>query len=285
MISTSFDYVRATSITEAIQLLKDSDGEGKLLAGGHSLVPLMKFRLTTPGRLIDISGIPELKGARKDGERLVIGATTTYAEAITDQTIEKHLPLLIEAIKQIGDIQVRNKGTIGGSIAHADPSADLPALALALDAVIHLADENGEEDIPVQDFLLGPFITALPETSIIKAISFKIPQSVGKGTYLKYSHPASGYAVVGVCAVASKREDGTIEHVRIGITGAGESAFRALSAEQFLLGKKATAETIIQAASLVATNGEMGEDFFASSEYREVLCKVYTERALKQVLA
>ncbi|WP_017755087.1 FAD binding domain-containing protein [Calidifontibacillus oryziterrae] len=285
MIATSFEYVRAATITEAIELLKNNDGEGKLIAGGHSLVPLMKFHLTTPTTLIDISRINELKGVKKDGKRIVIGAATTYADVINDETIAKHLPVLKDAIKQIGDMQIRNKGTIGGNIAHADPSADLPAIALALDAIVHLNGENGEEQVAIQEFLLGPFMTNLPATSIITSISFVIPQGEGKSTYIKFPHPASGYAVVGVCAVASKKEDGTVDNVRIGITGAGESAFRAESVERFLLGKEATLENISNAASLAASDGEMGEDLFASRKYREALCKVYTERALKQVLS
>lgn len=284
MIPTSFDYVRAASVPEAIQLLKNFNGEGKLIAGGHSLVPLMKFRITTPGTLIDISQIQELKGVSKEGGRLVIGALTTYAEALGDPLVAAHLPVLAEAIQKIADLQVRNKGTIGGNIAHADPAADLPALALALDAVVHITGEDGEERVPIQDFLFGPFMTALPETSIVTAVSFAIPPTEGKSTYLKYFHPASGYAVVGVAAVARKTADGVINHIRVGITGAGDCAFRAENVEKYLLGKTATLENISKAAQLAADEVDMGEDLFASGEYRKHLCEVYTERALRKVL-
>ncbi|AZU62861.1 FAD binding domain-containing protein [Neobacillus mesonae] len=284
MIPTNFDYVRAASVPEAIQLLKNCKGEGKIIAGGHSLVPLMKFRITSPGTLIDISKIQELKGVKKEGGRLVIGALTTYAEALEDPLISTHIPVLADAIKQIGDLQVRNKGTIGGNIAHADPAADLPALALALDAFVYITGEDGDEKIPIQEFLFGPFITALPETSLVTAISFAIPPTEGKSSYLKYFHPASGYAVVGVAAVARKTVDGTINHIRIGITGSGDCAYRAESVEKFLLGKKAVPEIITEAALLAADDAEMGEDTFASSEYRKHLCQVYTERALRAVL-
>lgn len=284
MIPVSFEYVRAASIPEAIQLLKNSNGEGKLIAGGHSLVPLMKFRLSNPGTLIDIGDVNELKGVGIVGSRLVVGALTTHAEVAEDQVVLAHLPVLAEAAKQIGDMQVRNKGTVGGNIAHADPSADLPAVALALDAVVHLTGEDGEEKVPIQEFLLGPFITSLPETSVVTAISFAVPPAGTQSTYLKYFHPASGYAVVGVCAVAGKTADSLVNHIRIGITGAGDCAFRAEQAEKFLFGKPATLENIKQAASLAAVDGDMGEDLFASSEYRSHLCKVYTERALRKVL-
>jgi aerobic carbon-monoxide dehydrogenase medium subunit len=284
VIPVSFDYVRAASIPEAIQYLKNSNGEGKLIAGGHSLVPLMKFRLSNPGTLIDISGVNELKGVGIVGSRLMVGALTTHAEVSQDATVLAHLRVLAETAKQIGDMQVRNKGSVGGNIAHADPSADLPAVALALDAVVHLTGEDGEEKVPIQEFLLGPFMTTLPETSVVTAISFAVPPVGAKSTYLKYSHPASGYAVVGVCAVASKTADGLVNHIRIGITGAGDYAFRAEQAEKFLFGKQATLENLKQAASLAGADGDMGEDLFASSEYRAHLCKVYTERALQKVL-
>lgn len=284
MIPTTFDYVRATSIQEALQLLKESDGDAKLIAGGHSLVPLMKFRLTTPEKLIDISNVPELKGIKKDGNRIFVGALTTHAEVSKNVVIQQYLPVLAETARVIGDIQVRNKGTIGGNIAHADPAADLPAVAFALDAKVHLIGPDGEEEISVQDFILGPLITALPDTSIVKAISFVIPPENSKSVYLKYAHPASGYAVVGVCAIAQKDDNGHVSFIRIGITGAGDCAYRATSVEQNLYGKKATVENISEASKLASNDGDMGNDLFASAEYRKHLCSVYTDRALQEIL-
>lgn len=284
MIPSTFDYIRANSLEEALKLLKEANGEAKLLAGGHSLVPLMKFRLTTPEQLIDISRIDDLKGVKKEGNRLFIGALTTHAEVAKDPLVQQYVPVLAETAGQIGDIQVRNKGTVGGNIAHADPAADLPATALALDAVVHLIGPDGEEDIPIQDFILGPLMTALPETSVVKCISFVIPSANSKSVYLKYAHPASGYAVVGVCAVAEKSHEGNVTRIQIGITGAGDCAYRAGSVEQHLIGKKVTVEVIHEASKLAADDGDMGHDLFASSEYRKHLCSVYTERALKQIL-
>lgn len=284
MIPASFDYVRAQSVEDAIRLLKESDGEGKLLAGGHSLIPLMKFRLTTPGMLIDISRIKELQDVQLEKNKLIIGSLMTHKQVIGDPLVNKHLPVLAETVKVIGDMQVRNKGTVGGNIAHADPAADLPATALALDAEVYLQGEDGEEIIPVQEFFLGPLLTALSETSVVKAVSFAIPPNHTRSVYLKYAHPASGYAVVGVCAVAGKKEDGTIDYLRIGITGAGDIAYRAKSVEQQLMGKIANEETIREAAALAANEAELSQDLFASTEYRRHLCSVYTERALKQIL-
>jgi aerobic carbon-monoxide dehydrogenase medium subunit len=284
MIPSTFDYVRASTIEEALHLLQESNGEGKLLAGGHSLVPLMKFRLTTPEKLIDISRLEELTGIKKVGDRIYVGALTTHAEIGRDPIIQQYIPVLAETARQIGDMQVRNKGTVGGNIAHADPAADLPGTAIALEAIVHLIGPDGEEEIPIQDFILGPLVTSIPETSILQAVSFSIPPDNSKSVYVKYAHPASGYAVVGVCAIAQKDKAGKVTYLRVGITGAGDCAYRATAIEQFLLGKNAAADHINDASKLAAEDGEMGHDLFASAEYRKHLCTIYTERALVQVL-
>jgi carbon-monoxide dehydrogenase medium subunit len=284
MIPQTFEYVRADSVAEAIRLLQESNGEGKLLAGGHSLVPLMKFRLTTPGKLIDISNITELRGVRKEGNRLIVGALTTHRQLAADPLVLENIPVLAEAARQIGDMQVRNRGTVGGNLAHADPAADLPGVALALDAMLEIAGEDGKELVEVDGFFLGPLVTALPETSVLTSVSFLIPPVHTRSTYLKYSHPASGYAVVGVCAVAGTDPDGVIDYIRVGINGAGDTAYRAAAVEQTLLGKKASEESIREAAAFAADDGQIGSDVFASEEYRCHLCRVYTERALRRIL-
>lgn len=284
MIPSTFSYVQAHSVEEAIRLLQESDGEGKLLAGGHSLVPLLKFRLTTPGTLIDIGEIPELRGVRKEGNRIIIGAMTTYRQVLSDPLVAQHLPVLAQAIGQIGDIQIRNRGTIGGNIAHADPAADLPGVALALDAMLEIQGEDGAELVEADGFFLGPLVTALPETSLLTSVSFLIPPEGARSTYLKYAHPASGYAVVGVCAIAALDPDGVVSTIRVAVNGAGDVAYRARSVEDKLLGHAPTAERIRQAASLAADDGEMGSDQFASEEYRRHLCCVYTQRALEAIL-
>lgn len=284
MIPSSFDYVRAGSIEEAIHLMHESNGEGKFLAGGHSLLPLMKFRLTNPGVLIDISQITELRGVRKEGNRLVVGALATHRALYQDALVQAHIPVLGEAARTIGDLQVRNKGTVGGNLAHADSAADLPGVALALEAIVEVHGEDGKEAMEVEGFFLGPLVTALSETSVLTSVSFLIPPPHARSVYLKYAHPASGYAVVGVCAIAGVDEGGRIDFVRIGINGAADVAYRSASVEQALMGQKPTEETIRQASLLAAEDGEIGHDLFASESYRRHLCQVYTERALRQIL-
>ncbi|OCA88721.1 FAD binding domain-containing protein [Pseudobacillus wudalianchiensis] len=284
MIPVKFDYTHAETVDEAIKLLQESGGEGKLIAGGHSLLPLMKFRLTEPGVLIDISRIDQLKEVKKEGDRMIVGALMTHNEASKHPLIKEHVPLLADTVRQIGDLQVRNRGTIGGNIAHADPAADLPAAAVVLEAEVIVQGEDGEETMGIDSFIIGPLITMLPENSIVTGISFAIPPAHTKSVYLKYFHPASGYPVIGVAAVAGVGADGNIDYIRVGITGVGDIAFRAESVEQTLLGQKPSKALIQQAAKLAAEEGEMGSDLFASAEYRENLCRVYTERALSSIL-
>ncbi|HEX7066047.1 MAG TPA: xanthine dehydrogenase family protein subunit M [Bacillales bacterium] len=285
MITSAFDYTRAESVEDAVQLLVESGGEAKLLAGGHSLLPLMKIRLTTLDKLIDIGQINELKGVRKEGDRLVVGALTTHKEISRDPVVKRELPLLAEAASQIGDIQVRNRGTIGGNLAHADPASDLPAVAMAFDAQFEMQGPNGKESLGVDEFFFGPLITALPENTVLTSISFSIPPEGVKSTYLKYPHPASGYAVIGVAAGVGTASDGSVNYARIGITGVGDVAFRAEGTEQMLIGQRPTAELIDEAAGKASEGQEMGSDLFASDHYRQNLCKVYTSRALKKLLS
>lgn len=284
MIPGAFAYVRADSVEEAVRLMRESGGEAKLLAGGHSLVPLMKFRLSSPATLIDISRIPQLRGVKREGNRLVVGALTTHRELSRDPLVSELIPVLAQAAAQIGDMQVRNRGTVGGNLAHADPAADLPGVALALDALLECQGADGRELLEADEFFIGPMITALPENSVLTSISFAIPPTGANSVYLKFPHPASGYAVIGVCAIAATDPDGTVSFVRIGINGAGDVAYRAKAVENSLLGQEPTVETIRRAASLAAEDGDIGSDLYASEEYRRHLCKVYTERALRQVL-
>lgn len=284
MISTAFDYARAESAEEAVRLLEESNGEAQVLAGGHSLLPLMKIRLTTLGKLIDIGRIRELKGVRKDGDRLVVGAMTTHHEVSGDPLVRRDFPVLAEAAAQIGDIQVRNRGTVGGNLAHADPASDLPALAVAFDAEFEVLGPDGKETFAADEFFFGPLITAMPENGVLTSVSFAIPPSGVKCTYLKYPHPASGYAVIGVAAAVGKGTDGAIDFARIGITGVGDVAFRAEAVEQALRGEKPTEALVREAAAKAAEGQELGSDLFASEAYRRHLCSVYTERALKKLL-
>lgn len=284
MIPTKFDYVRADSVKQAIELLQESDGDAKIIAGGHSLLPIMKFRLTEPGKLIDISLISELKGVKLEGDRVIVGAMTTHYELENNPIVKEKIPVLSEAAGQIGDIQIRNRGTIGGNIAHGDPVADLPAPAFALDAELILEGDEGADVMSIEGFILGPLITMLPENSIVTGVSFEIPPSHTKSTYLKFFHHATGYPVVGVAVVAGVNENGLIDYIRVGITGVGEVSYRARAVEEVLLGQKPSEENIETASEQAIEDGEMGSDLFASEEYRENLSKVYTARALKSVL-
>lgn len=193
MIPSQFKYLRAQSVEEAISMLQETHGEGKILAGGHSLVPLLKFRITTPGTLVDITRIPGLKDVRIDGDRLLVGALKTHYEISKDETIIDNIPALAKTASETGDLQVRNYGTIGGNIVHGDPVADYPAIALALDAELKVESEDGTEMVPVEGFALGPLITMMPENAIVTEVSFEIPPVHAEQTYLKYTHPATGY--------------------------------------------------------------------------------------------
>ena len=284
MIPAQFDYVRAKSAQEAVQLLKETDGEGTLLAGGHSLLPLLKFRITEPGLLVDISKIEGLKGARIEEDRLVVGALTTHYDVSKDELILDKIPALAKAASVIGDLQIRNRGTIGGNLAHGDPVADYPAVAIALDASLKVVSEDGEEDIPLEGFVLGPLITSIPETGMVTEVSFELPPAHAKQTYVKFFHPATAYPVVGVAVIAGVDENNEIDFIRVGITGVGDVAYRAEEVEDALEGQTPSAELIDEAAQLAAEDGDMGEDLFASEEYREHLTKVFVKRALKEVL-
>ncbi|MBT9258638.1 MAG: xanthine dehydrogenase family protein subunit M [Clostridiales bacterium] len=285
MIPAAFDYERATSVEEAIRLLQSRKGEAKILAGGHSLLPLMKLRLATPAFLVDIGGIQELKGIRREGDDLGVGALTTHSELAKDPVVRETLPLLAEAASLIGDLQVRNRGTVGGNLAGADPASDLPALALALEARLEVQGPDGVREVAAEDFILGPFLTSLADDEVVRKVRFPIPQGSWKGAYVKYEHPASGYAVVGVAAVLSLDEGGAIREARVAITGAADMAYRARGVEAALKGRKPEEAVLREAAEKAAEGASFSGDLFASADYRRHLAKVYTKRALQKALA
>jgi carbon-monoxide dehydrogenase medium subunit len=284
MIPSQFKYVRAQSVEEAISMLQEANGEGKILAGGHSLVPLLKFRITTPGTLVDITRIPGLKEVRVEDGRLIVGALKTHFEISRNETIIENIPSLAKTASETGDLQVRNYGTIGGNIVHGDPVADYPAIALALDAELKVEGEDGTEMMPVDGFALGPLITMMPENALVTEVSFEIPPEHVAQTYMKYTHPATGYPLVGVAAIAGTDSGGTIDYIRIGITGVSDVSYRARAVEEYLMGKKPSGTLIEEAAALAPEGAEMGSDLFASPEYREHITKVYVRRALHEVL-
>lgn len=280
MIPYAFEYVRATSVQEAVSLLAQHGDQAKLLAGGHSLIPAMKLRLNSPEKLIDISGLADLATIVFSGGKLHIGALATHDAVCGSHEVQQHCPVLAEAAGRIGDKQVRNRGTIGGSLAHADPAADYPALVLGLGAEIEATGQNGSRTIAADLFFTGMFETALAAGEIITKVSFP---ATGKGTgaaYAKFSHPASRFAVAGVAAMVSVDSGGTCTGARIGITGAAPAPFRASSVEAALTGKPLTEQTISEACEHVADADDLLSDLIASADFRAHLCSVMARQAL-----
>jgi carbon-monoxide dehydrogenase medium subunit len=279
MIPASFDYEAPKTLDEAFALLSKNE-DAKLLAGGHSLLPAMKLRLAAPSVLVDLSRIKGLSYIREAGDKIAIGAMTTHADVAASDLLERDSPLLKQTANHIGDVQVRNRGTIGGSLAHADPAADYPAAILALDAELVARSKDGERTIAARDFFTGLFTTDLHDGEIITEI--RVPKTRdGSTAYEKFHHPASGFAVVGV-AVVVHAKGGNIQHAEIGITGVAPNAYRATKVEQTLRGKGVS--TIAEAAQHAADNVEPLSDYFASAEYRKHLAVVYTQRALEAAL-
>ena len=280
MIPVEFTYERASSIDDAIA--KMAGGGGKLIAGGHSLVPLMKLRLSEPGRLIDIARIPGLSGIRESGGRIEIGATTVHHEIATSKLLRDQCPMVAEAAAEIGDAQVRNRGTIGGSIAHADPAADMPAVMVAVGAEIEIRGKSGTRTVAAADFFQGFYTVDLQPSEIITAVRFA---PVRSGAYAKLHQRASHYAIVGVAA-ALDLKGGVIQSSRIGVTGATTHAVRLTDVENALAGKKASTD-VIGAATANAGSGiaDLNADLHGSADYRRAMIPVFAQRALKKALA
>jgi carbon-monoxide dehydrogenase medium subunit len=278
MIPVEFGYERASSVDDAIAKLAASAG-GKVIAGGHSLVPLMKLRLSEPGRLVDISRIPGLSGIKESGGRLEIGATTTHAEIAASALLRDKCPMIAEAAAEIGDPQVRNRGTIGGSIAHADPAADFPAVVLALDADILLKGSGGARTVKAAAFFRGFYDVDLAPGELIVGVQFA---PVRSAAYAKLHQRASHYAIVGA-AVALDVKGGTIQSARVGLTGATTHAVRLTGVEKALAGKGADgiAAAIASAANDVA---DVNADLHASADYRKAMIPVFVKRAVEKAL-
>ena len=282
MIPGSFEYFAPTALDEALSLLQEHGDDAKVLAGGHSLIPTMKLRLAEPAVIVDIGRIGGLKGISESDGKLVIGALTTHHELESSDLVQQNVPVLAQTAAEIGDVQVRNKGTIGGSLAHADPAADWPATILALDADIQIAGPDGERTVKAGDFFQGLFETDLGDEEILTAIHVLIPAANTKGTYLKLHQVASGFALAGVSVVLTKSGD-TCQSVAVGITGVSDVAYRATGVESELTGKALTAENIAAAAEKAVDGIDALEDIHASQAYRENLAKVYTRRAIEGV--
>ncbi len=285
MYPASFQYHRAASVKEALGMLQQFGEDAKLLSGGHSLLPMMKLRLAQPAHLVDIGGIADLASIREEGGRIVIGGATIHDQVASSNVVRSKLGLLAECAAAIGDIQVRNRGTLGGSLAHSDPAADYPAGVLALEGEIKLEGGSGSRTVKAQDFFVDLMTTAIKPGEILTSASFT-PHPARTGyIYLKHRQPASGFAVVGVAAMVTLDAKGNCERVRVGITGLGPKAFRAAAVESALAGKKPEAATIGQAASHAADGIDALSDIHASAEFRSELARVYTRRAIQQAIS
>jgi carbon-monoxide dehydrogenase medium subunit len=281
MYPAPFEYVAASSVEEAVGLLQKNE-DAKILAGGHSLLPMMKLRLATPSLLVDIGRIQGLSSVKVNGN-ISIGPLATYASLMDSEALTKACPLIGEAAAEVGDMQVRNRGTIGGSAAHADPASDMPAVLLALNATFTAQGPNGTRSIPASDFFQGLMTTALDEHEILTGISIPaLPAGTGTA-YAKFKNPASGYAIVGVAAVVTL-SGGSVSDVRVGITGAGSSALRASAVENALRGTSGDDAAIGAAAAHAAEGIDLIGDIHASPEYRAHLANVFTRRALAKAL-
>ena len=276
MIPTAFDYHRATSVEDAIRKLRDTGG--KLVAGGHSLVPLMKLRLSEPTALIDIARIPGLSGIREQDGQIEVGAATVHHDIASSGVLRQNCPMVSDAAGEIGDPQVRNRGTLGGSLAHADPSADYPAVMLALDAAINIMGRSGSRVVKANAFFQDLFTVDLAPDEMITSVQFP---PIRAAAYAKLHQRASHYAIVGV-AVALDVQGGTIQSARVGLTGASSHATRLANVEQALAGQPLSAETIESAAQIAGRDvTEITADIHASESYRRAMIPVFARRALQ----
>jgi carbon-monoxide dehydrogenase medium subunit len=285
MIPSAFEYFAPTTLQEAVSLLAAHKEAAKLLAGGHSLLPMMKLRLASPACLIDLGRIPDLAYIRESDGRVHIGPMTTHVMLETSELLRQRLTALAEAAAAIGDVQVRNRGTIGGSLAHADPAADLPAAVLMAEAQFTLLGAGGERTVPAERFFVDLLTTALQPDEVLTEIQAPLPPARTGTAYLKVFQKASGFAIVGVAARLTLAPDGrTCQTARLGITGVAPKAFRATAVEQALEGKGLDEAAIAAAAEHASAGVEALSDLHASAEYRLALARIYTKRALLRAL-
>lgn len=283
MIPAAFEYTRARTVREAISLLQQHGGRAKLLAGGHSLLPLMKLRLAQPEVLVDLGFVDELRGIREEGSSLVIGALTTHDEVANSPLVRERVPLLAECAAQIGDVQVRNRGTIGGNLAHADPAADYPAAVLALEAQMECEGPSGTRTVPASQWFVDLLTTALGPDEVLCRVRVPVQQKGQGWSYTKLPHPASGYSLLGVACLITV-DGGVCREARVAITGAGPKAVRLPKVEQALVGQKLDPGAVAEAARLAADGLDVTDDLYASAEYKRHLAVVYTKRGLLRAL-
>ena len=276
MIPAEFDYVRPSSVEEAVSALADAGEDAKVLAGGQSLIPLLRLRLAYPSVVVDVGRVEEMRGIRQDGSKLVIGAMTTHYEVMTSDLVKTHAGLLAEATGTVADPAVRHRGTFGGSVAHADPAGDLPAVALALDAEMVVAGPGGRRTVPAAEFFQDYLQTAVGPDEVL--VEIRVPSHEGWGhRYEKFQRVAQAWAIVGVAA-AVRRENGSIAEAKIGLTNMGSTPLRASASEQAVAG--ASVDGIAAAAEHAAEGTSPSSDLNGAADYRQHLARVLTGRAL-----
>ena len=280
MIPAPFDYQAPATLEEAVSLLAADPDGAKILAGGHSLIPAMKLRLAQPQLLVDIARIKLLSYIREEGGEILIGATTTHYQLESSDLLKQICPLLPACAASIGDVQVRNKGTIGGSIAHSDPAGDWPAAVLALDADLVLVGPNGERTVKAANFFVDLLTTDLQPGEILREIRIAKPSGRFGQAYQKVPHPASGFAVVGVAVHLGLNDDGSCKTAQIGVTGVSAKAYRASAVETALVGTNLDDQAIISAVAHVCDGIDPNTDLYASGDYRCHLAQVHARRAI-----
>jgi aerobic carbon-monoxide dehydrogenase medium subunit len=284
MIPAAFDYMAPDSLDEALRALAAHGEEAKLLAGGHSLLPLLKLRLANPKLVIDLSKVPGLSGISQQDDKIVVGTLTTHYQIESSALLKAKCPLLPQAAAAIGDVQVRNRGTIGGSLVHADPSADWPAAILALGGELRLTGPQGQRQIAAEEFFLAPMTTAIEPIEILTEIRVPVSSRRSGSAYLKMAQPASGFAVVGIAVWLRVGQNVRCEDIGVGVTGLSEKPFRAKTVEERLRGNKLTPKLVEEGAAQVAEGREPLEDLHASAKFRAHLAQVYTSRALQEAV-
>jgi aerobic carbon-monoxide dehydrogenase medium subunit len=285
MYPAPFEYHAPSTVAEAVSLLGQWQDDAKLIAGSQSLVPMMKLRLVQPKHVIDLRKVPGLSGVSESDGALVIGALTTHRTIEASEIVRSRLPIMSEAAGNIGDVQVRNVGTIGGSLSHADPAADWPAVTCALGASVRIAGPRCERTVAVDQFISGPLTTVLEPNEILVQVRVPLPAARSGGAYEKLPHPASRFAIVGVAAVVTLDRKGSVESARIALTGLGPKVSRASQVEQALQGGATSPASLKAAAARAAEGLELRADSTGSADYKAQLAAVYTERALCRAVA
>ena len=280
-----FEYVAPRSVDEAVAALVEHGDEAKVMAGGQSLVPLLAFRLARPSVVVDVNRVAGLEGARLDGDTLEVGALTRQRDVELLPGLRERCPMIVEAVEQIGHVAIRNRGTVGGSLAHADPAAEWTALALALDAELDLHGPGGTRTVPAHEFLVTYFTTALQPDEVLTRIRLRVPNGRSGSCFLELARRHGDFAIAGVGALVSLGAGGEVADARVALIGVGERAVRSSAAEQILRGSVPTGDVLVEAAGAVAGEIEPNGDIHASADYRRHVAGVLVRRALETAVA